>query len=396
MRIGVVGSGYVGLVTGACLADSGNHVIAIDNDAQKVERLSAGHCPIYEPGLEELLSQNLQAGRLRFTTNLTEGVAGARVVFIAVGTPPKPDGSADLSIVEFVATQIGQAMTGPTIVVTKSTVPVGTGARVESLIRSETRHTCHVVSNPEFLKEGNAVNDFLRPDRVVVGAEDRDAGDVVAGLYLPFVRNNKPILHMSRAASELTKYAANAYLSTRISFINEIADICERFGINVDEVRRGIGSDERIGYQFMYPGIGYGGSCFPKDVQALASTAREAGVKARILEAVHDRNLEQREAMARRIIGRLGPDLSGRRLAVWGLAFKPKTDDVREAPAITVIQALLDAGASIVAYDPQAMDSTREVFGDRVAYDIGCLHGSPRSRCPGDLHRVERIPQPGF
>ena len=369
MRIGVVGSGYVGLVTAACLADSGNDVVAVDNDIHKVEALSAGHCPIFEPGLEELLGDNLRAGRLRFSTQLADCVKDARVVFVAVGTPPKPDGSADLSIVEFVAAQIGQALTGPTIVVTKSTVPVGTGARIESLIRSETSHACHVVSNPEFLKEGNAVNDFLRPDRVVIGADDPEAGNVIAELYLPFVRNNKPILRMSRAASELTKYAANAYLSTRISFINEVADVCERFGVNVDEVRRGIGSDARIGYHFMYPGIGYGGSCFPKDVQALASFAREAGTKCRLLEAVHDRNMAQREAMVRRVFSRMGPDLRGKRLAAWGLAFKPKTDDVREAPAVTIIQALLDAGASVVAYDPRATESAREVFGDRIAYD---------------------------
>lgn len=369
MRICVVGSGYVGLVTSACLADSGNHIVAVDNDPDKIARLSAGRCPIYEPGLEELLVENLHSGRLRFTTDLAAGVADARVVFIAVGTPPKPDGSADSSVVDSVATQIGQALTGRTIVVTKSTVPVGTGARLEAIIRDASPHPCRVVSNPEFLKEGNAVNDFLRPDRVVVGADDSASGDVIAELYEPFVRNNKPILRMSRAAAELTKYAANAYLSARISFINEIADICEQYGVNVDEVRRGIGSDTRIGYHFMYPGVGYGGSCFPKDVQALASTARQAGVDCRLLEAVHQRNIIQRANMVRRIVSRLGTDLRGRRLAAWGLAFKPKTDDIREAPAITIIQALLDAGAAIVAYDPRAADSARTVLGDRIAYD---------------------------
>jgi UDPglucose 6-dehydrogenase len=291
------------------------------------------------------------------------------VVFIAVGTPCRPDGSADLSMVESVAAQIGQAMTGPTVVVTKSTVPVGSGARIEAIIRAETRHPCQVVSNPEFLKEGNAVNDFLRPDRVVIGADDPAAGNLVAELYQPFVRNNKPILRMSRSASELTKYAANAYLAMRISFINEVAAVCEHFNTDIDEVRRGIGADARIGYHFMYPGIGYGGSCFPKDVQALASTAREVGVHCRLLEAVHERNLEQRDALARRVLGRLGPDLRGRRLAVWGLAFKPKTDDVREAPALDIIRALLDAGATIVAYDPRAADSTKQVLGDRIVYD---------------------------
>jgi len=356
-------------VSAACLADSGNHVCAVDNDAQKVEQLSAGRCPMYEPGLEELLVENLRAGRLRFSTRLEDAVVDTPVVFIAVGTPARADGSADLSMVEFVGTQIARAMNRPTIVVTKSTVPVGTGARLEAIIRRNTPHACHVVSNPEFLKEGNAVNDFLRPDRVVIGAENAEAADIVAELYLPFVRNSKPILRMSRAASELTKYAANAYLAARISFINEVAELCERCGVDVDEVRRGIGADARIGYHFMYPGVGYGGSCFPKDVQALANTARELGVTPRILEAVHQRNLEQRQAMIRRILDRLGKDLSGRRLAVWGLAFKPKTDDVREAPSMTVIPALLEAGASVVAYDPQAVESARAVLGNRIAYD---------------------------
>ena len=369
MRICMAGSGYVGLVTGACLADAGNHVIGVDNDPHKLELLSAGRCPFFEPGLEEMLGENLKAGRLRFSDNLAEAVAQSRVAFIAVGTPPKADGSADLSMVEFVAAQIGQALTGPTIVVVKSTVPVGTGARLESIIRAETSHRFHVVSNPEFLAEGNAINNFLRPDRVVIGADDPEAGAIVAELYKPFVRNNRPILRVTRAASELIKYAANAYLSTRISFINEIADICERFGIDVDEVRHGIGSDDRIGHHFMYPGIGYGGSCFPKDVQALASLARGAGVDCRLLESVHQRNLEQRQAMIRRILERLGPDLRGKRLAVWGLAFKPKTDDVREAPSLTVIQALLEAGASVLAYDPRASDGARAVFDDRVAYE---------------------------
>jgi UDPglucose 6-dehydrogenase len=369
MRIGVIGSGYVGLVTSACLADSGNHVMAIDNDERKIAELSAGRCPIFEPGLEELLAENLHAGRLRFSTDLSEGVRGARVVFIAVGTPPRPDGSADLSVVEFVAAQIARSIDSSAVVVIKSTVPVGTGAHVEELIRGVCPHACHVVSNPEFLKEGNAVNDFLRPDRVVIGADDAAAGDTVAELYRPFVRNNKPILRMSRAASELTKYAANAYLATRISFINEIADICERYGVDIDEVRRGIGSDERIGYHFMYPGIGYGGSCFPKDVQALASTARSGNVQCSLLDAVHERNLYQRTAMVQRIKNRLGPDLRGRRIAVWGLAFKPKTDDVREAPAIGIISSLLEQGVNVVAYDPRAAGPAREVFRDQVAYD---------------------------
>jgi len=373
MRLGVIGSGYVGLVTGACLADNGNQVVAVDKDAQKIAALSEGRCPMFEPLLEELVRENLKAGRLHFSTRIADAVKEARVVFVAVGTPSRADGSADLSVVEAVAAEIGRTMTGPTIVAIKSTVPVGACRRVEAIIRAQTRHRVDVVSNPEFLKQGNAVDDFLRPDRVVIGAADQAAGDLVAELYLPFVRNNKPILRMSREAAELTKYAANAYLSTRISFINEMAEICERLAINIDEVRRGIGADERIGYHFMYPGVGYGGSCFPKDVQALASTARAAGASCRLLEAVHERNLAQQMAMVRRVKDRLGENLAGRHLAVWGLAFKPKTDDVREAPSLFVIEHLLAAGATITAYDPHAMDNARKVLGDRIRYASDAL-----------------------
>lgn len=368
MRISVIGSGYVGLVTGTCLADSGNHVACVDKDERKLAVLNEGKCPFYEPGLEELMRENLRSGRLRFTNDLAGAVGQSQVVFIAVGTPPRSDGSADLSAVEAVAAAIGDALSGPTVIVTKSTVPVGTGSRVEEIIRDRTRQPFSVVSNPEFLKEGAAVDDFLRPDRVVIGANDPQAGELIAELYKPFVRNNKPILHMSRAAAEMTKYAANAYLATRISFINEIAAICERYGINVDEVRRGIGADERIGYHFLYPGIGYGGSCFPKDVQALSSTARAAGVQADILDSVHRRNLDQREALARRILQRLGPNVSGVGVAVWGLAFKPKTDDIREAPAISIVATMLEAGMRVAVHDPRALDNARQLFGERIAY----------------------------
>ncbi len=368
MRICVVGSGYVGLVTASCLADSGNHVAAVDIDAEKVARLSRGECPIFERGLEELIRTNLKSGRLRFTTSLGESVDRARVIFIAVGTPGRPDGAADLAAVERVAADIAAAMTGPAILVTKSTVPVGTGARLERIVAAQTSHPFHVVSNPEFLKEGTAVDDFLRPDRVVIGAEEREAGEIVAELYRPFVRKNQPILIMSRLAAELTKYAANAYLATRISFINEIADICGRLGVDVDEVRRGIGLDSRIGLHFLYPGVGYGGSCFPKDVRALAHTARQCGAGCGLLEAVDERNRAQRENLARCIIERLGPSLSGKKLAVWGLAFKPNTDDVREAPAITIIERLLEAGAQVAVHDPQALQNARGVLGERVSY----------------------------
>jgi UDPglucose 6-dehydrogenase len=368
VQIAVIGSGYVGLVTAACLADSGNHVVAVDTDAGKIEALQAGHCPFFESGLEELVRENMRSGRLRFATDVAASVAGVRVVFLAVGTPPQPDGSADLSAIESAVREVARGLTGPAILVTKSTVPVGTGARLEALIAANTRQRCPVVSNPEFLKEGSALNDFLRPDRVVIGADDPAAGDEVAELHEPFVRNNKPILRMSRAAAELTKYAANAYLAARISFINEIAEICERLHVDVNEVRRGMGSDQRIGHHFLYPGLGYGGSCFPKDVQALASFGRAAGADCQLLEAVHRRNLAQRTNMVRRVLERLGENLSGKRLAVWGLAFKPETDDVREAPALTIIADLLDAGAQVAAYDPRALESARRVFDQRVTY----------------------------
>ena len=368
MRICVIGSGYVGLVTGACLADSGNHVVAVDSDAEKVRRLSGGDPIIFEPGLDELLKTNLAAGRLRFTTDATAATTRSQIVFLAVGTPPKEDGSADLTNIESAAIAVGQAFSGFTVVVVKSTVPVGTCEHLEKLIAEHAEHPFHVVSNPEFLKEGTAVDDFLRPDRVIIGANDEQAGEIVASLYTPFVRNNKPIMIMSRRASEMSKYASNAYLATRISFINEIAEVCERLNVDVDEVRRGMGSDARIGYHFLYPGLGYGGSCFPKDVQALASFGRTAGARCDILNAVHQRNDLQRIKMVEKILNRLGPDLKGRKLALWGVAFKPKTDDIREAPAITIIEKLLKAGAAVAVHDPRALENTRDVFGDRISY----------------------------
>jgi len=368
MRVCVIGSGYVGLVTGACLADSGNHVISVDNDPAKVALLTGGECPIFEPGLADLMRANTKAGRLRFTSDLAGAVGKSKVVFVAVGTPPRPDGSADLSAVEAVARDVGRALTSYTIIVTKSTVPVGTGDKVESIIKQHTKHPFAVVSNPEFLKEGTAVEDFLRPDRVVIGANDPEAGRTVSELYRPFVRNNRPIHVMSRLASEMSKYAANSYLATRISFINEIAVICEKFGINVDEVRTGMGSDARIGYHFMYPGCGYGGSCFPKDVQALASTAQQVGVDCAILTATHRRNEEQRRLIGRKVLDRLGPNLKGKTLALWGIAFKPNTDDIREAPAVTTIDMLLEAGAAMHVYDPEALPNTRARYGEKLSY----------------------------
>ncbi len=368
MQLCVVGSGYVGLVTGACLADSGNHVVCVDADAGKVASLSAGRCPFFEPGLEELLRTNLAAGRLQFTQNLAAGIEHAKVIFLAVGTPPRPDGSADLSFIEAAALGVAQALRGPAVVVVKSTVPVRTGARLEALIAQHTPHRCPVVSNPEFLKEGTAVSDFIRPDRIVIGADDAEAAELIAELHKPFVRNNKPILRMSRTAAELTKYAANAYLATRISFINEIAEICDRFGVDVDQVRQGMGSDARIGHHFLYPGLGYGGSCFPKDVQALAAFSSAAGADCAILQAVHRRNVRQRDTLLQTIQQRLGPHLHGRHVAVWGVAFKPSTDDIREAPAITLLEGLLAGGATAAVHDPKALENTRALFGSRLTY----------------------------
>ena len=369
MRLCVIGSGYVGLVTGACLADSGNHVVAVDCDAEKVRQLAEGRCTIFEPGLEELLKANLGTGRLQFTTDLRRAVSRAQVVFIAVGTPSRSDGSADLSNIESVAVEVGQALGGFAVVVVKSTVPVGTCDRLEAMIAEHSRQPFRVVSNPEFLKEGAAVDDFLRPDRVIIGSEDTEAGEIVASLYTPFVRNNKPIMTVSRRAAEMSKYASNAYLATRISFINEIAELCEQMGADVDEVRRGMGGDARIGHHFLYPGVGYGGSCFPKDVQALVHFGREAGADCGILEAVHRRNGAQRSRLVQKILARFGSDLTGRKIALWGLAFKPKTDDIREAPSITIIEQLLAAKATVAAHDPRAQDKTRAIFADRVSYD---------------------------
>jgi len=368
MRICVIGSGYVGLVTGACLADSGNHVHAVDSDKDKVRRLSEGDPVLYEPGLEDLLRTNIAAGRLRFSTDTMGSAAESQVVILAVGTPPREDGSADLSPIESAAIDVAKALTSYAVVVVKSTVPVGVCGHLEKLMAEHARHPFHVVSNPEFLKEGTAVDDFLRPDRVIIGANNPEAGEIVASLYAPFVRNNKPILIMSRRASEMSKYASNAYLATRISFINEIADICEKMNVDVDEVRRGMGADARVGHHFLYPGVGYGGSCFPKDVQALANFGRESGAGVDILDAVHRRNETQQSVMARKIMERLGPELHDRKLALWGLAFKPKTDDIREAPAMFIIAELLDAGAKIAVHDPRAMANAREVFGDRISY----------------------------
>ncbi len=368
MNLTIIGTGYVGLVTGSCLADTGNDVVGLDKDAEKISALQRGESPIFEPGLTELLKTNIKAGRLRFTTDAASAIHHGDVIFLAVGTPPNADGSPDLSAVHAVADMIAGHLDRAAIVVIKSTVPVGTGDDLQRRFNEKARFPVQVVNNPEFLKEGTAVDDFQKPDRVVIGAEDAAAAACVRELHEPFVRNQRPIYIMHRSAAEMTKYAANAYLAMRISFINQIANICDRLGIDVNEVRTGIGSDARIGFQFLYPGPGYGGSCFPKDVQALVHVARRAGVEADLLDAVHQVNQRQRGVLFTKIASRFGSELNGRTFAIWGVSFKPKTDDIREAPAVVLIQRLLEAGASVRAHDPEALRNLKVQFGERVSY----------------------------
>ena len=366
MHLAVIGTGYVGLVAGACLAETGNDVICTDIVEEKIARLNAGEIPIYEPGLEPLVERNLHSGRLTFTTDIPEAVRASEIIFIAVGTPPDEDGSADLQYVLDTARTIGRAMNGEKIVITKSTVPVGTAAKVREAIEAETGHPVYVCSNPEFLKEGAAVEDFMKPDRLVMGVDSEHAAAVLRDLYSPFVRTGHDILLMDVAAAEITKYAANAMLALRISFMNSVADLCARTGADVDNVRRGVGSDSRIGSSFLFPGVGYGGSCFPKDVRALANTMRELGTDPSILEAVDAVNEAQKRLLIEGLVGRLGVDLSGRTIAVWGLAFKPNTDDMREAPSLVTIAGLLEAGARVVAHDPAAMGEASRILGDSI------------------------------
>jgi len=367
MKIAVIGSGYVGLVAGACLAENGNEVSCIDKDAAKVRMLQRGRIPMYEPGLEERVKRNRAEKRLTFTTNLPQGVRNAQIVFIAVGTPTGEDGSADLRHVMDVAEQIGKAMNGYKVIVDKSTVPVGTSEKVREVIKKETQHPFSVVSNPEFLKQGAAIEDFMKPDRVVIGAEDQRAGQIMTELYAPFTRTGAPIMMMDCASAELCKYAANAMLATRISFMNEVANVCEVVGADVDQVRRAVASDRRIGPAFLFPGVGYGGSCFPKDVKAMVRFASAKNYDFEILRAVENVNDRQKVRLLSKMKQHFG-SLKGKRIAVWGLAFKPKTDDMREAPAVPLISALLDAGASVAAYDPEAMKVARTIFGTRVDF----------------------------
>lgn len=367
-KIAVVGTGYVGLVTGTCFAETGNHVICVDIDANKVERMRNGEIPIYEPHLDVLFERNIKANRLSFTTNLEEGIKDAEIIFLALPTPPGEDGSADLSYILGVADDLGKILTDYKVIVDKSTVPVGTAEKVHAAIAQNASVDFDVVSNPEFLREGFAVDDFMKPDRVVIGTSSERAVKMMEQLYKPFVRQGNPIIFMDEKSAELTKYAANSFLATKITFMNEIANFCELVGADVDKVRIGIGSDDRIGKRFLFPGIGYGGSCFPKDVQALVNSGNENGFSFEILKAVMNVNEEQKTVLFPKILNFFRGNLNGKKIALWGLAFKPDTDDIREAPALYMIDALVNGGASVCAYDPEAMKNVEGLIGDKISY----------------------------
>ncbi len=368
MKIAVVGTGYVGLVTGTCLAETGNTVTCVDINQEKVAQMKAGKVPIYEPGLDVLFHRNIEQGRLKFTTQLAEAITDAQIIFLALPTPPDGDGAADLSFVLGAAKDIAQIITDYKVVVTKSTVPVGTADKVKAVFAANTQVEVDVVSNPEFLREGVAVEDFMKPDRVVVGTQSEKAQKLMAELYGPYVRQGNPIIFMDERSSELTKYAANSFLATKISFMNEIANLCELVGADVDAVRKGIGSDDRIGKRFLFPGVGYGGSCFPKDVQALAKSADENQYDFKILDAVMEVNETQKKILSDKVKNYFKGDVKGRKFAIWGLAFKPETDDIREAPALYIIDELTKAGASICAFDPEAMPNVKKLLGDQISY----------------------------
>ncbi|HEX5445619.1 MAG TPA: UDP-glucose/GDP-mannose dehydrogenase family protein [Pirellulales bacterium] len=368
MKIAVIGTGYVGLVTGTCFAESGNDVTCVDVNADKIARLQRGEVPIYEPGLSELVEQNAQDGRLRFSTDLAAAAGPAKLIFLAVGTPSAEDGSADLSNLWKVVEALAPHLAEGALVITKSTVPVGTNAAIGRRLRELTGRECDVASNPEFLKEGAALDDFMKPDRVVVGVRRPEAAHLLRELYAPFLRTEKPFLVMSPESAEMTKYVANALLSTKISFINEVANLCERMAADINDVRRGIGHDSRIGFAFLFPGVGYGGSCFPKDVRALQAMARSHAVEPALLSAVDAVNERQKHVMMAKLTRHFGDRLTGRVVAVWGLAFKPRTDDIREAPALTLIDELLRRGARVQVHDPEAMQNVRQQYGDKLAY----------------------------
>jgi UDPglucose 6-dehydrogenase len=368
MKICVIGTGYVGLVTGTCFAESGNDVICVDVDSKKIESLSESKIPFYEPGLEELVHRNVSEGRLRFSTDLEGGVKESLIIFISVGTPELDGGVPDLRAVFEVVHSIGRAMNDYKIIVHKSTVPVGTAEKVSKILTNETKTKFDIVSNPEFLKEGSALEDFTKPDRVVIGTDNTKVAEVMKALYAPFVRTDKPILIMDIESAEMTKYVANAILATRISFMNEMANLCDLVGANVDHVRRGIGSDSRIGHAFLFPGVGFGGSCFPKDVRALIHTGAEVGYELNIMKAVEGVNNLQRQALINKIFKHFSGNVKNRKFAFWGLAFKPRTDDMREAPSVTIINALLDKGANVSAYDPEAMKQARTIFDQKLEF----------------------------
>jgi len=379
MKIAVVGTGYVGLVTGTCLAETGNDVICVDINADKVKMMQNGKMPIYEPGLDLLFNRNIDQNRLQFTTNLAEAIEEAKIIFLALPTPPGGDGSADLSYVLGAAKDIGKIIKDYKVIVTKSTVPVGTADKVKAAVGGQTSVEFDVVSNPEFLREGVAVEDFMKPDRVVIGTQSERARKLMGELYAPYVRQGNPIIYMDERSSELTKYAANSFLATKITFMNEVANMCELVGADVDMVRRGIGSDERIGRRFLFPGVGYGGSCFPKDVQALVKSADEHKYDFKILNSVIEVNETQKKVLFEKVDKFYNGELAGKRFALWGLAFKPETDDIREAPALYIIDELIKAGASIIAFDPEAMENVRNVVGNKISYaadHYSALHGA--------------------
>ena len=368
MNIAVVGTGYVGLVTGTCFAETGNNVVCVDIDADKVDRMRNGEIPIYEPHLDVLFHRNIKAGRLSFTTDLREAQKNAEIIFLALPTPPGEDGSADLSYILKVASDLAEMIDDYKVIIDKSTVPVGTSEKVKNAIAAKTNVPFDVVSNPEFLREGFAVDDFMKPDRVVIGTESDRAIDLMKHLYSPFVRQGNPLIFMDEKSAELTKYAANAFLATKITFMNEIANFCEKVGANVDMVRKGMGSDERIGKRFLFPGIGYGGSCFPKDVQALALSGKQSGYNFAILDSVMKINQIQKLVLVEKIKKYYGVDLTGKHFALWGLSFKPDTDDIRESPALYIIDALTEAGATVKAFDPEAMQNVKNRIGDKIDY----------------------------
>jgi len=396
MRICVIGTGYVGLVAGTCLAEMGNDVICVDKDTKKLAKLEKGIIPIYEPGLEELIKVNVSEGRLTFTSNLDMAVKKSLVCFIAVGTPQGDDGSADLSAVYSVAESIAKSMNEYKVIVDKSTVPVGTADKVAEIIKNHTTFEYDVVSNPEFLKQGAAVDDFLKPDRVVIGSNTKKATEIMQDLYSPFLRTGNPVIIMDVKSAEMTKYAANSFLAVKISYANQIANICEKVGADAEMVRIGMCSDSRIGTKFLFAGLGYGGSCFPKDVKAMIKTAKEFGCDYNLLQSAEEVNKAQRQLFIRKITKRLGDDLKGKTIAIWGLAFKPKTNDMREAPSITVIEAILARGAKVVAFDPKAMESAKEIFRNQISYAKNAYDAIEKADCLVILTEWNEFRRPDF